>query len=360
MRTGFADLHHAVLKTDLCSYCGACVPACPVDVLSYAKEQPVIDGSCASGCRVCFDVCPENRAGGTLLQDYMADHRPDEERQLVGRLTDPDLLARTGSGGLTTGLALYLLESGRVDGVVMTGFGGDSAWEPRPLIATTRSEVIAASGPKYALSPTLSVLDRIAEEGHERVMLVGLPCHIESLRQLQAAQDRLEEGPRRAVRAITHAVGLWCGNNFRTEGTERFISAIGVDPDRVTEVGYTRRDGRLEFSVSTPDGSTGTPFGQYLGYLLAGQTAPSCQGCRRWHAAYADVSVGGLDTPGLKWSGFMVQTREGHDLVSGAEAAGYITVQDMSSDERAWLARKNQGSRGFGTPKPLYSKGNQR
>ncbi|NEB11261.1 hypothetical protein G3I32_20880 [Streptomyces coelicoflavus] len=360
MRTGFADLYHTVLKPDLCSYCGACVPACPVDVLSYAKEQPVIDGSCASGCRTCFDVCPENRAGDAVLEDYMAGHRPDRGRQLVGRLTDPELLARTGSGGLSTGLALYLLESGRVDGVVLTAFGGGSAWEPRPVIATTRDEVIAASGPKYALSPTLNVLDRIADEGYERVMFVGLPCHIESLRRLQTAADRLEERPRRAVRAITHAVGLWCGNNFRTEGTERFISAMGVDPAEVTEVGYTRRAGQLEFVVSTPDGSAGAPFGQYLGHLLAGQSAPSCQGCRRWHAAYADVSVGGLDTPGLKWSGFMEQTREGHDLVKGATAAGYITVRNMTVQQRAWLERKNTGSRGFGTPKPRNSEGNQR
>ncbi|OAR26370.1 hypothetical protein A8W25_13200 [Streptomyces sp. ERV7] len=360
MRTGFADLHHTVLKGDLCSYCGGCVPACPADVLSYARERPVIDGPCASGCRICFDVCPENQANSTVLDAYMADHRPAVERQLVGRLADPDLLARTGSGGVTTGLALYLLESGRVDAVVLTGFGGANAWTPRPMIATTRDEVVAASGPKYALTPTLSVLDRIADEGYERVMFVGLPCHIESLRQLQTAGDRLADRPRRAVRAITHAVGLWCGNNFRAEGTERFISAAGIDPAEVTEVGYTRRDGRLEFSVTTPDGSAGAPFGQYLGYLLAGQTAPSCQGCRRWHAAYADISVGGLDTPGLKWSGFMVQTREGQDLVSGAEAAGYITVQDMPLDERARLGRKNTRSRGFGTPKPRNSEGNQR
>jgi NAD-dependent dihydropyrimidine dehydrogenase PreA subunit len=52
-------MSHPVINTDECVSCGACVEACPADVLELGDEAVEIsDADSCVGCGACMDACP--------------------------------------------------------------------------------------------------------------------------------------------------------------------------------------------------------------------------------------------------------------------------------------------------------------
>ena len=43
-----------------CICCGACLPVCPVEVISEGPEMYVIDTDLCTGCAACVEACPVN------------------------------------------------------------------------------------------------------------------------------------------------------------------------------------------------------------------------------------------------------------------------------------------------------------
>ena len=52
-------MSHPVIEVDECILCGACVDACPCDVLDLGDESAeVVNGDNCIACGACVDACP--------------------------------------------------------------------------------------------------------------------------------------------------------------------------------------------------------------------------------------------------------------------------------------------------------------
>lgn len=52
-------MSYPVIETDDCIGCGACMEACPMDVLDIAEEfVEVVDQDSCIGCGACLEACP--------------------------------------------------------------------------------------------------------------------------------------------------------------------------------------------------------------------------------------------------------------------------------------------------------------
>ena len=88
--------------------------------------------------------------------------------------------------GCVTGIALSMLESGKVDAVVCIAAnneeesGGGSWSTPEPILARTSEEVLKGRGVKPALAPSLRVLDEIKNDKSIRKLLFcGVGCAVQ-------------------------------------------------------------------------------------------------------------------------------------------------------------------------------------
>ena len=61
------------------------------------------------------------------------------------RNADESIRKRAQDGGIVTGMLVHLLETGKIEGAVISGVDPDNPWRPLPQVATTRKEIIAAS-----------------------------------------------------------------------------------------------------------------------------------------------------------------------------------------------------------------------
>ena len=125
----------------------------------------------------------------------------------VGYAADAEVRTRSASGGLISAALIHLLETGRVQGVLVCRLGvKDGSLKARPFIAVNREEVLASAGSIYLEVNPLSDLGKVrAFEG--RLAMVGLPCHLEMLARLAKREPGIKD-------KIGFTIGLFCGAQF--------------------------------------------------------------------------------------------------------------------------------------------------
>jgi 7-hydroxymethyl chlorophyll a reductase len=144
------------------------------------------------------------------------------ERMLYAKAAPP--LPGAQWTGVVTTIALALLRSGAVQGVVCVGADADNALKPRPLLALTEADILASRGVKPMLSPSLSVLAEVEARGLKRILFIGVGCAVQALRAVE---------PHLGLDAL-YVLGTNCTDNGREAGLNKFLNAVSEDPATVT------------------------------------------------------------------------------------------------------------------------------
>lgn len=358
-----------------CSECGACVVACPYDILQYVDGKPMawdarhregplpglaqawLDPERSNfcpisenvGCDMCASVCPKLYLDKDDVE--MTGHgriSTVDERTGVGivmemwaaRTTDPRVQAKAQDGGFVTTMLLHALEQQYIDGAVVTRTHPDEPCKPVPFVATTPEEILSSAGSWYTYSPNLLALKEAEAMDLERVGVVGTPCQITPIRKWQnhhMLDDELliEPSERNLLRQQRHirnyidrvafTIGLLCSETFTFDiMQEKIEEELGIPLQDVVKFNIKgkvlvyRKDGELvEF-----------PLKEAFPYAR-----PECSFCGDFSAEEADISAGGVGTNG--WTLVLVRTPKGKQLWESLVASGKIEVKSTDEFQRS-------------------------
>jgi coenzyme F420-reducing hydrogenase beta subunit len=187
--------------------------------------------------------------------------------------------------GIVTSIAIEMLKSGKVEGVVCVASQPDDPMRPRPILATTVEEIMSSRGVKPSLSPNLSVLAEVEARGLKRLLFIGVGCAVTALRSVE---------PYLGLDAL-YVVGTNCTDNGRAETLSKFLGAASDDPATVT--GYEfMQDYRVHLKHT--DGSfEKVPYFCLPANDLKDVIAPSCYSCFDYVNGLADLVVGYMGVP---------------------------------------------------------------
>jgi coenzyme F420 hydrogenase subunit beta len=87
--------------------------------------------------------------------------------------------------GIVSTIAMEMLTKGLVEGVVCVQADETDRFKPKPIIATTVAEILAARVNKPTLSPNLSVLELVERSGMKKLLVIGVGCQIQALRAVE-------------------------------------------------------------------------------------------------------------------------------------------------------------------------------
>jgi coenzyme F420 hydrogenase subunit beta len=219
-------------------------------------------------------------------------------------------------GGVVTQLLCYALDKGIIDGALLAG-KSDIPWMPKPVIATTKAEIMACAGTKYTINPVVSVLkDAVREHGLEKVAVVGTPCQMYAVQKMKLYPF----GARHIPNKIALTVGIFCTENFSYAGLKTVIEDhCKVPIDSVTKMEI----GKGKFSVKGAK-DVSIPIKETHKYEQDG-----CHVCSDLVAEFADISTGSIGTPD-GWSTTFTRTTKGSDLMKKAIAAGLFEKKEMA------------------------------
>ncbi len=295
----FFNLVQEVLKPGLCYRCGGCVTFCTA--INYGALGINEDGKpfyrdmekCTE-CGICYSICPEIHEMDEEVKRKAAWSEPIGRviEATVVRSTDTLVRDRASDGGAVTGLLLHLFDRNRIDGAIVTRSVGKYQ-RHQPFLATTREEILASAGlfidtshgmkrfsDQYTTLSTVKEFDPMIKKGLNRVVLVGTPCQIKSLRKMKALNLIPSD-------SIKICFGLFCSGNysFGVKEQQKLADIAGVSWGDVA--GIKLKD---KIIITLKTGKTKTVDLSQMDFMKRF----ACHHCSDYSSEFADISFGGL------------------------------------------------------------------
>jgi len=326
-KKGFSELKEKVINTELCSRCGACVLVCPYPgVLDYYHSTPRLIGKCVD-CGICLRVCPRYNDMVNELEEsvFGRTRRPEEKygiykQVIVAKSLDDETLKKCQDGGAVTSLLVSALETGDIDGAIVSGLTPSKPWLPVPMLVTTREDIISSAGTRYAFSPNILALKEAVGMSLKNVAFVGTPCQIQAIRQIQQVPLR------KYGDIVKFTIGLFCTESFTYEGLmlKEIQGNLGIDLNEIKSINIK---GKL--IITTKDGN------QYKLSLkeVKKYTEMKCSNCMDFSAELADISVGGVGLDGYTLT--VLRTNLGVSILKDAVKRSMIETESTDNFQSA-------------------------
>ena len=195
-----------ITEDALCIGCGICQSiageeAITLELVESGNYRPVArPGLSDELVEKIYDICPGTRVDGMpedLVDDSVAiDPVWGVYQEIYYAWSgEPEVRHMAATGGVLTGLGLYLVESGQVDFLVHAREPRDRPAFGERHISRNREDVLEGSGSRYGPTATLIDICEILEQAEARsesFAFVGTPCDVSALRNLARHDSRVD------------------------------------------------------------------------------------------------------------------------------------------------------------------------
>lgn len=278
------------LDSDFCARCGSCVVSCPFDSLKMEEEGPVLEGTCEA-CGLCYTQCPQF---SRIQEDSKGIFGEKTDFKGIGvyenaysaKTTLNQIDDNSQDGGTVSTLLYTLLDEGFIDAAVVTGTGSEP-WNPESYVVTNPEDVIEYGGTVYSPSPVLKgVEDAVEAYLKDDIAVVGTPCQVKGLRQMEIGEKPLNKLSSR-VKLI---IGLFCMESFPYKNIVNLVeNEFGFEIGNVTRFDISKGN----FIAYTEEDKGEIPVGELKDLMCS-----SCSVCLDFASELADISVGSVGAPG--------------------------------------------------------------
>lgn len=349
-----------VVSKELCLGCGVCTDNCNKGALKMVVSPkglnvPVIDKQLCNNCGVCYHYCVGKgiQLNGISKKIFAEEDSIQHDEKIgyyqkcyFGYCNDLDVRVHCASGGMVSGLLIYMLEKGIIDGTVVTGFREDNPMRPRTYIARTKDEILNGKSSKYCVVSFDGII-RELKSANGRYIIVGLPCHIQAIRTCADGQPKLKE-------RILGYFAIYCSLTKNLLSQDYLISRYKINKTSLKSFSY--RDDGCMGSMKFCDNKGGTikkvNFIDYYKPLHAFFNSERCTLCIDHYGELADMCFGDVkkdedleETPGE--SSFITRTRFFESVVQKAISDGYIHAEEISGEflnsRQNYLRRHKKG-----------------
>lgn len=331
-----------VVDANLCTGCGLCAGVFSPTAASMALNEegflrPVQSRALNQAEAQLFDrICP-----GAGLQHPDRDNTFQAlwgpiQTVMAGHAIDDEVRFKGSSGGVLSALAIYLLETGLVQGVLHISVSEEHPFENSIQLSTTREDVLRAAGSRYAPASPLAEINRyLAMPG--QFAFIGKPCDVAALRALQREKPEIEQ-------KFPYLMSFMCAGTPSMKGTEAVVRHMGFEPEDVRQFRY-RGNGwpgmaRAESKTGQAaemdyEASWGTILNRYLQFR--------CKICPDGTGEFADVTCADAwhgderGYPSFEESAgrslILGRTTKGAELIHQAILASGIKARETQVDE---------------------------
>ncbi|UCE72879.1 MAG: Coenzyme F420 hydrogenase/dehydrogenase, beta subunit C-terminal domain [Methanomassiliicoccales archaeon] len=332
----FKDLVKEVHEPGLCGSCGGCVSFCSAGELmaigfGVDGRPKLLDEESCLECGICYMICPQiDILDKDLIDTYQWKSPIGQFKRIVAaRSTNPGILKNATDGGVVSSILHCLLDKKIIDGAVVSKKTAQFAREP--MIATSYEEVLSAAGSRFTgicgveelsrfstYSPTMFAIKEVANMDLIKIVVVGTPCQVHTLRKMQS----LHVVPSHVVKFV---FGLFCTESYSFDVSKKgeMEKILGISFDDIEKMNI-----REDFIIKLKNGETKhIPLEKMEDFVRS-----ACLACSDFANDFADLSFGGLGSP-EGWTTVLIRTDLGEAIYLDAIHHGFIEEFDKSQGE---------------------------
>jgi len=324
---------NSVVHSNLCLGCGTCGAVCPQSAINMI-ETPAglllaqIDNSKCSECGLCAKCCPGTHLEKNLLRPEVDPFKGNVIAAYLGQATDKKLLSEGQSGGIVTALLYHLLDSRQIHRALVTYMPDDGSLRPKSALTADKELIRRAQGSKYCPVPLNAAIKEISAHTDEKVAIVGLPCHIHGIRNIQSQLENFRL-------AEPFCIGLVCDRTLAFGAIDHLVKKASVSR---SDVAYFHFRSKMfggwpgDVCIRTRNQTIHKVANKERMMIKDIYTPLRCRLCFDKLNVLSDLTVG--DAWGIRqdkegFSVIITRTARGRDFLLSAQDAGVIHLEPI-------------------------------
>jgi coenzyme F420 hydrogenase subunit beta len=337
-----SQLMQKVDNEKLCLGCGFCEAVygkenCSMKIGADGFFHPYFTSIDDSKEEILARICPS--------LNVVHEGKLSKEERIWGRIvglyeaysTDQEIRKMSSSGGVITGLAVFVLDSKVADGILHVGGDPKDYFNNKLKISKNRSEILSNSSSRYAPALVFNDLFDILNETSDIYCFIGKPCDVAALRNFLQVFPQYKD-------RFSLTISIFCAGIPSFRGTEQLIEEfLPVRP--VSQVVYRGEGWPGLFSFRDAEGKRfSKTYNESWGKVLNRNLSFRCKICPEGIGMLADIAVGdawetvdGYPNFSEKdgYSVAVTRTEPGERLMQSALKAGYLKGKPINKDRLA-------------------------
>jgi coenzyme F420 hydrogenase subunit beta len=316
---GPQDLEKEVIKTDLCTLCGACVGLCPY--FRAHRGRIVLMDNCNLSQGRCYFFCPRTPTDLEAVNQalfgapYPGDSLGTRRQVVMAKALDKSALAKGQYGGVTSALVALALKKKMIDGAVLTKRGKELL--SSGSLARDKHQVLACAGSNYIASPTLEAFNKGVQGSQKKMAVVGIPCQVLAMGKMRI--NPLEN--KNQIEKLHLVIGLFCTWALAYPEMLQFLKQ-DYPVEKIGKMDIPPPPANV-LQLHLPGGMKSISLDRIRRFVR-----PACSVCLDMTAEFSDLSVGAVEgIPG--WNTVIVRTPKGQELLDETKRARMIEVSDV-------------------------------
>lgn len=237
-----------------------------------------------------------------------------------------------------TALIQLALDQGFIDEAILAD--QNDQFLPAAQSIVDKDEVSGKSGSKFAVSPTLSVFNRISKTDTGKIGVVATPCQALALAKMKVnpvPEDKMR------VEKLRLVLGLFCGwaldwrklqKLLKEKTGDRKIKGIDILPSKYACMEVYTMDGTIEIPIEEVNTCV----------------RDNCRYCFDMTCEFADISVGAARSPegwdvDRGWNQVIVRTDLGGQLLALAREKGVLEFKAVPDKNIENLKKASAGKK---------------
>lgn len=228
------------------------------------------------------NVCPVTGLQSSKIQK--AELWGEAVNVYEGYSTDSIIRKKASSGGMLTALAIFLLESGKVDGIIQVSVDENNPIYTKARVSTSKEQVLECCGSRYSISsPWINLSECIEED--KKYAAIGKPCDIRALYYLRKHNT--------AYSNIVYLLSFFCAGLPSENANNRLLESLGCKKEKCQSLTY-RGNGWPGYATAIDDEGNNyqMEYSKAWGGILGRDINPYCRLCLDGIGESADISCG--------------------------------------------------------------------
>ncbi|MCF8366032.1 MAG: Coenzyme F420 hydrogenase/dehydrogenase, beta subunit C-terminal domain [Bacteroidales bacterium] len=331
-----------MMHSELCNRCGSCVGLSEGKIIFDDREGRYlprmvaeIDDKTAdrlwNACSGKDFSFPEYNAHFYSEASHFHEYTGSYENIYIGHANDEAVRRNSASGGIISAILIYLLEKGRIDGVVTLRMSHEKPWLSEPFIATTRAEIMEAAQSKYTISSVNEILPE-CEKFDGTLAYVGIPPQVQSIRKLQKINDP-------SVKNIKYLFGPFYGNTLYFSSVKSFLKTYGEkDFTKITKLYFRYGEWPGNMRIEMKSGRVIELKKFHANYLIPFHVLKNSLYCTDFTNEFTDISGGDAWAPvyedrGKGFSMIFTRTKAGQEIIDEMLKEDLLSAEVITEEE---------------------------
>lgn len=189
---------------------------------------------------------------------------------------------KASSGGVLTSIAIYLLETNKVDCIIQIGQDNQNPTKTKIFYSYNSDDVISCCGSRYGISSPLIDLNNLEE--NKKYAFIGKPCDVIALRNYMEINDSIK------IR-IPYILSFFCMGTPSEQAQIKLLKELKCED--CTSINYRGNGWPGNATAIDSNGNAHSmSYDESWGKILGRDLMPACRFCIDGIGEMADISCG--------------------------------------------------------------------